>query len=100
MCIRDSFLPTAPKEAPESEEEGLDCPCKDRAGLMGTLAELMMDMGADYADGIRLHGKGYDMHISPSAVCSAVRVAVSSPDAEFARELALSAKDLIQALDM
>ena len=64
------------------------------------LAELMMDMGADYADGIRLHGKGYELHISPSAVRSAVRVAVSSPDAEFARELALSAKDLIQALDM
>ena len=57
-------------------------------------------MGADYADGIRLHGKGYELHISPSAVRSAVRVAVSSPDAEFARELALSAKDLIQALDM
>ena len=64
------------------------------------LAELMMDLGADYADGIRLHGKDYELHISPSAVRSAVRVAVSSPDAEFARELALSAKDLIQALDM
>ena len=100
LDIPPEFLPAAPKEAPESEEEGLDCPCKDRAGLMGTLAELMMDMGADYADGIRLHGKDYELHISPSAVRSAVHVAVSSPDAEFAKELALSAKDLIQALDM
>ena len=100
LDIPQDFLPAAPEEAPETGEEGLDCPCKDRAGLMGTLAELMMDMGADYADGIRLHGKGYELHISPSAVRSAVRVAVSSPDAEFARELALSAKDLIQALDM
>ena len=100
LDIPPDFLPAAPKEAPVAEEEGLDCPCKDRAGLMGTLAELMMDMGADYADGIRLHGKDYELHISPSAVRSAVHVAVSSPDAEFAKELALSAKDLIQALDM
>ena len=100
LDIPPDFRPAAPAEAPESEEEGLDCPCKDRARLMGTLAELMMDMGADYADGIRLHGKGYEMHISPSAVRSAVHVAVNSPDAEFARELALSAKDLIQALEL
>ena len=100
LDIPESFRPAAPKEGPEPDEEGLDCPCKDRAGLMGTLAELMMDMGADYSDGIRLHGKDYEMHISPSAVRSAIRIAVDSRDAEFAKELALSAKDLVQALDM
>ena len=65
-----------------------------------TLAELMMDMGADYADGIRLHGRGYELHISPSAAHSAIRIAVNSEDAEYAKELALSARELAQALDM
>lgn len=100
LDIPPEFSP-APKESrKDAPEEGLDCPCRDRAALMGTLAELMMDMGADYNDGIRLHGRRYDMHISPSAARSSVRIKVNSEDAEFARELALSARELVQALDM
>ena len=86
-----------------SEEESdayLDCACHDRAALMGALSEAMLDMGADYTDGIRLNGRGYRLHISPLAARSAVRVAVSSQDAEFARSLALSAKELIDALSL
>ena len=40
------------------------------------------------------------MHISPSAAHSAIRIAVNSEDAEYAKELALSARELAQALDM
>ena len=100
LDIPESFRPSPREDTPESAEEGLDCPCRDRAGLMGTLAELLMDMGADYSDGIRLHGPRFDMHISPSAAHSAIRIAVNSEDAEFAKELALSARELAQALDM
>ena len=66
---------------------------------LGTLSELMLDMGAEYSDGIRLHGQGYELHICPSARRSAVRISVQSDDAEFARELALSAKAVAEALE-
>ena len=90
--------------APEADkgEEGftLDCDCEDRARLMGTLSELMLDLGATYDDGIRLEGNSYALHISPCAVRSAVRIAVSSDDAEFARALCEAAKDVAEKLDM
>ena len=79
--------------------ENLDCACHDRAELMGILSELLLDMGADYSDGLCLHGKGYELRISPLASRSALRISVQSEDAEFARELALSARDLARALD-
>lgn len=98
-----AFAPPAPGEDEDSDEEGaanLDCPCRSRAELMGALSELMLDMGADYSDGIRLRGSRFDLHISPLSKSSALRISVSSQDAEFAKELALSAKELAQALDL
>lgn len=98
-----AFAARAQAAEADSEEESdarLDCACHDRAALMGALSEAMLDMGADYTDGIRLNGRGYRLHISPLAARSAVRVAVSSQDAEFARSLALSAKELIDALSL
>ena len=56
-------------------------------------------MGARFDDGIRLEGRGYRLHISPSAVSSAVRIAVQSGDAEFARSLCLSARRLAEAIE-
>lgn len=76
------------------------CSCRSRAELMGALSELVLDMGADYADGIQLTGRNYKLRIAPRADASAIRIAVSSSDAEFAKELALSAKELAQALDL
>lgn len=76
------------------------CSCRSRAELMGALSELVLDMGADYADGIQLTGRNYKLRIAPRADASAIRIAVSSADAEFAKELALSAKELAQALDL
>ena len=92
--------PPAPEaaEAPDDGAESIVCRCRDRAALMGTLSEAMLGMGADYSDGIRLAGSGYRLHISPLSGTSAVRVAVSSQDAEFAHSLAMSAKELIDAL--
>lgn len=90
--------------APEADtgEEGyiLDCDCEDRARLMGTLSELMLDLGATFDDGIRLEGNGYAIHICPSALRPAVRIAVRSPDAELARTLCLSVKDVAEKLNM
>jgi len=100
-------LPAAfsPPEAAESGEDRwsgavqLDCPCRSRAGLMGALSELMLEMHADYSDGIRLEGDRYRLHIAPLPQRSAIRIAVDSEDAEFARALALSAKELAEALE-
>ena len=78
---------------------GVICPCRDRAELMGTLSELFMDMGADYSDGLRVSGEGFELHIAPLASRSAVRVAIESEREEFARELTSTALELIRALD-
>lgn len=100
--VPDEFRPSPEYCEENSSEQGYteECECASRAELMGTLSGLMMEMGADYSDGIRLHGKNYKMHIYPSAVRSAVRISVQANNAEFARELALSAKAVAEALGM
>ena len=99
--LPESFrsAPAAGEDSVPAAGENLDCACHHRAELMGVLSELLMDMGADYSDGLRLHGKGYELRISPLASRSALRISVQSEDAEFARQLALSARDLARALD-
>ena len=98
----EAFRLTERQEPEERGEEGVVacCDCENRARLMGTLSELMLDMGADYDDGIRLRGRDYELHISPSAVRSSVRIAVRSPDAEYARALCLSAREVVEKLGM
>ena len=93
-----------PAEEPEEEEgapEGflLELPCRDRAGLMGRLSQWMLELPADYSDGIRLRRAGYALQICPESRKSALRIAVQAADAEFARRLAFSARDLAKALD-
>ena len=92
-------VPGAPR-AEDGVSEGLSCACRDRACLMGTLSELLMDMGADYSDGIRLSGPRWQLHIYPETTRSAIRIAAQGEDAEFARSLALSARELAEALDL
>ena len=96
----EGFAAPAGAEAAEPPEGGLVCDCRDRACLMGTLSELLLDMGADYEDGIRLSGARFAMHIYPEAARSAIRIAVDAEDAEYARSLALSARELAKALDL
>jgi hypothetical protein len=67
---------------------------------MGALSGLMLELGADYSDGIRLTLPRGSAHIYPCAERSAVAVAVDSPDAEFASSLALSAGEIIRALGL
>lgn len=105
LKIRPGEAFTAPKaadsaEKAESSDACLDCPCKSRAALMGALSEQFLSMGADYSDGIRLNGQNFSMHISPLSRSSALRIAVSSQDAEYAKELAISAKELMEAFDL
>lgn len=91
------------EEAPESDpaEPGfqLELPCRDRAALMGALSQWMLELPTDYGDGIRLHDPRYELHIAPLSARSALRIAVNAEDAEFARSLAFSARDLITALE-
>ena len=97
-----AFQLAEPAVPQDRAEEGyvLSCDCEDRARLMGTLSELTLDMGARFDDGIRLEGKDFAMHISPSAVRSAVRIAVCAEDAEYARALCVSARDVAEKLRM
>lgn len=95
------FRPPIPSggDVPPLPGENLDCACRSRAELMGSLSELLMDMGADYSDGLQLDSPRFHLRISPLASRSALRISVSSQDAEFARELAISARDLARALE-
>ena len=96
---RRSALARGPAETAEAEEGfTLDCPCRNRAEVMGALSEGLMDLRPDYSDGLRLDAAGYRLHIAPLPAASALRVCVQAEDTEFARSLAFSARDLIAAL--
>ncbi len=90
--------PEAERDLPEPGFV-LDLPCRDRAALMGALSAWMLEMPTDYSDGIRLHDPRFELHIAPSVQKSALRIAVNAEDAEFARRLAFSARDLAAALE-
>ena len=103
LDLPEGFAPAAPPESADTAEgcaACLDYACRSRAELMGALSEALLDMGADYSDGIRLRGGAFDLHIAPLSASSAIRISVSSEDAEFARELAASAKELAEAYDL
>ena len=102
LQLPEAFCPQAAAEeaaSPEPESTQVECSCRSRAELMGALSACMLEMDADYSDGIRLQGSRYRMHIAPLAQRSAIRIDVQSEDAEFARQLAISARDLIRALE-
>lgn len=88
-----------PEPAEEKADAVLDCACEDRAALMGKLSRLMLELDADLSDGIRLCRPGFRLHISPEESRSAIRVAASAEDAEFARSLAISAGEVVRALN-
>jgi len=94
------FVTADGPEAAAPAPEGLSCPCRDRAALMGTLSELFLELGADYGDGLRLRTPRFSLQIRPESEREAIRIAVHSDDAAFARELALSARDVARALNL
>ena len=97
----EAFRPAPAEETPDPAPEGfvLELPCRDRAALMGRLSRWMLELPADYSDGIRLHDPRYELHIWPESDKSALHIAVNAEDAEFARRLAFSARDLAKALE-
>ena len=93
--------PSSEPQRPRRTEKNVrDFPCRDRAAAMGALSSLMLEMGADYSDGIRFPLAAGSVHIFPRAETSALAVAVDAPDAEFASSLALSAGEIIKALGL
>ncbi len=103
ISIPEIFLPANGEQpSADSDEDGciVEYPCRSRAALMGALAKAMLQMDADYSDGIRLARPNYSLHLSPDSRRSAIRICVSSHDAEFAAKLALSVKDLAEILDL
>ncbi|MBR0040391.1 MAG: nucleotidyltransferase family protein [Oscillospiraceae bacterium] len=107
-AFRGTANPSSEAERPRRPENPrhsgdsavLDFPCRDRAAAMGALSSLMLEMGADYSDGIRFPLAEGSVHICPRADRCALSVAVDAPDAEFASALALSAGEIIRALDL
>ena len=63
---------------------------------MARLSSELMELGADYSDGIRLLGGRMSLHIFPSAAASALKVTVQSEDAEFARDMLELAKKAVE----
>ena len=103
LDIPADFLPPESQPKPRGAEKAaamLDFPCRDRAAAMGALSSLMLEMGADYSDGIRFSLPTGRVHIFPRTETSAIAVAVDSPDAEFASSLALSAGEIVRALNL
>lgn len=98
----DEFRELCSAEDLEPEAEGVffDCKCKNRAKLMAALSDIVLDMDPDYSDGIRISNGRYRLHIAPLSKRSAVRLSVQSADTEFARSLAFTTKELIEALDL
>ncbi|MBR5093893.1 MAG: nucleotidyltransferase family protein [Oscillospiraceae bacterium] len=88
-----------PEERDEPAAVRLEIPCRDRAALMGALSEWMLELPADYSDGIRLRDPRFKLHIRPLADRSALRIAVDAQDVELARRLAFSARDLAEVLE-
>ena len=99
--LPEEYRPVAAPRAKEREEEGISasCECRSRAELMRVLSEELMELGADYSDGISLKGRNFEMHIRPSAELSALKIAVKSHNEEFARDLLSSAVKAVDALE-
>ena len=103
LDVPAAFLPAPPEDAPAPPEDAaaaLECRRRSRAELMGALSELMLELDADYSDGIRLDRENFSLHIAPLPNASAVRISVQAQDAEFARAIAFSARDVCDALDL
>ena len=98
---REAFLVKTDAHELDAKEPGyvLDFPCRDRAALMGRLSQWMLELSADYEDGIRLKDARFALHICPEEGSGALRIAVNAEDSEFAKRLAFSARDLARALE-
>lgn len=99
LDIPESFRPAAREKSRESTAFTEEYPCRDRASLMGTVSSALMDFSPDYSDGIVINTPSCSLRIAPAEEVSALRIYTSSADTEFAKEFALTTRELIKALD-
>lgn len=100
--LAGGFEADAPDECSDPEckcMEHADCACADRARLMDKISSAFLELGADYSDGFRLEGDGYELRISPLAVGAKLRIEANANDTETARELAEAACALVSELE-
>ena len=97
LDVLDGRLSPARPEAPDdlppqiTDPNCRTVPCRDRAHLMRTISEAMMEAGADFTDGLHVHDGSWELAIRPDANTSALRIEANAPDAaaETARLLKL-----------
>ena len=84
-----------PPQLPHADPNRRTVPCRDRAHLMRTVSEAMMEAGADFTDGLHLRDGGWELSIRPDANASALQVEANAPDAaaETAHLLELMERD-------
>ncbi len=56
-------------------------PCRDRARLMRTASEALMEFGADFTDGLSFRDGSWDVHVHPAADANEVRVEAETAEA-------------------
>ena len=89
--------PDAPDDLPPqiTDPNCRTVPCRDRAHLMRTVSEAMMEAGADFTDGLHMRDGGWELTIRPDVNASALQVEANAPDAaaETAHLLELMERD-------
>lgn len=100
--LTNGFEP-APEDEPDTQPDdgmgSLEYNCADRARLMEGVSSAFLELGADYSDGFRLRGEGYELRIAPLPHAAALRISANAADAETASELASSACRLIKEIE-
>lgn len=100
--LTNGFEPV-PEDEPDTQPDdgmgSLEYNCADRARLMEGVSSAFLELGADYSDGFRLRGEGYELRIAPLPHAAALRISANAADAETASELASSACRLIKEIE-
>ena len=85
--------------SPAPDAESVSVVCRDRARLMSEVSRVFMGMGADFTDGFRLRGDGYELRIAANPDIAALKIIASAHTSEQSRELAFSAASFVKELE-
>lgn len=101
--LTGGFEKSPTNEKPHGEERKFmhreQVVCTDRARLMDRICAAFMDMGAEFDDGFCFRGRDYELRISAVPDAAAVRICANAADTELARELAVSASELVREME-
>ena len=75
-----------------------EIPCRNRARLMRTLSEQLMEAGADFTDGLQLRNHTGKIRIAPSTTVSALQIEADAKTEEAAEHLLSSYATMIKNL--